>query len=156
VLSDIHIRNARLTDAVSISELISQYARSDIMLPRTPETIIEEIRNFFVAEKTSGGELVGCCAVAFFTEELAEIRSVAVKDSYRKHGVGRMLITQAEEILKEEGIKSVFALTLAEDFFAKLGYKKVEKSKFPQKIWRDCLGCSKIMQCDEVAVEKRL
>jgi amino-acid N-acetyltransferase len=154
VLSDIHIRNARLTDASAISELISLYARSDIMLPRTPETIIEEIRNFFVAEK--GTELIGCCAVAFFTEELAEIRSVAVKDSYRKKGVGRMLITQAEEILKEEGIRSVFALTLAEDFFAKLGYKKVEKTKFPQKIWRDCLGCSKIMQCDEVAVEKRL
>jgi amino-acid N-acetyltransferase len=152
VLSDIHIRNARLTDAGAISELISLYARSDIMLPRTPETIIEEIRNFFVAEK--GSELVGCCAVAFFTEELAEIRSVAVKDSYRKKGVGRMLITQAEEILKEEGIRSVFALTLAEDFFAKLGYKKVEKTKFPQKIWRDCLGCSKIMKCDEVAMEK--
>lgn len=155
MLSDIRIRNARLTDAVAISDLISQYAKSDIMLPRNPETIIEDIRDFFVAEN-SGNEIVGCCAVAFFTEELAEIRSVAVKDSYRNKGVGKKLVAHAEEILKEEGIRSVFALTLAEPFFTKIGYKKVEKNKFPQKIWRDCLGCPKIMQCDEVAVEKHI
>lgn len=154
MLSEIKIRNARLTDAAAISEMISNYAKSDIMLPRTTETIIEEIRDFFVAE--NGSELVGCCAVAFFTEELAEIRSVAVKDSYRNKGIGKMLVTHAEDILKEEGIRSIFALTLAEPFFKKLGYKKVEKNKFPQKIWRDCLGCPKIMQCDEVAVEKRI
>ena len=154
MLSDIKIRNAKLTDAVAISELISSYAKSDIMLPRTTETIIEEIRDFFVAE--NGTELAGCCAVAFFTEELAEIRSLSVKDTYRGKGVGKMLVDHAEAVLKEEGIKSIFALTLVEQFFRKLGYKKVEKNKFPQKIWRDCLGCPKIMQCDEVAVEKRI
>jgi amino-acid N-acetyltransferase len=154
VHSNIIVRSARLSDANSISDLISQYAIQGIMLARSVESIVEGIRNFIVAE--SNDQIVGCCTVSFFTEELAEIRSVAVKIDLRGKGIGSLLIEEAEKILKEEGIKYVFALTLSEPFFAKQGYHRVEKTKFPQKIWRDCLGCPKIMQCDEVAMEKEL
>ena len=151
---NITVRYAKLTDAQAISELINGYARKGIMLYKPLDTVIEGIRNFFVAENESG--LIGCCAVAFFTEELAEIRSIAVQEEYQKHGVGKLLVEKAEEILKYEGIKSVFALTYQEAFFERLGYHKVDKTKFPQKIWRDCLACSKIMQCDEIAMEKNI
>jgi amino-acid N-acetyltransferase len=151
-LSKITIRTAKLQDAVSIAHLIDAYAQQGIMLAKPAETIIQDIRNFIVAELD--GEVIGCGAVSFFTEELAEIRSVAVKKDLQNQGIGAMLVKKAEEILKEEGIKSVFALTMSEKFFKKLSYKTVEKTRFPQKIWRDCLGCSKIMQCDEVAMVK--
>ncbi len=150
--NEICIRNAKLSDALEISRLINTYSEQGLMLSKSVESIIESIRNFVVAE--FDGKIIGCCAFSFFSSELAEIRSLAVSDNLRGRGTGKMLVEKAEEIIKEEGIKSVFALTISEKFFGKLGYIKVEKSKFPQKIWRDCLGCPKIMQCDETAMEK--
>lgn len=124
------------------------------MLSKSVETIIREIRNFQVAEMD--GKLVGCCAVSFFSVDLAEIRSLAVKRDLQRHGIGALLVRSAEKTLQADGIKTAFALTLSEEFFSRLGYTKVDKARFPQKIWRDCLNCPKIMQCDEVAMEKNL
>ncbi len=150
--SDLTVRNARLSDAQAISELINSYARQNVMLPRNPDVILENIRNFFVAE--AGGRIAGCCAVSFFTEELAEIRSLAVREEWRGRGVGKLLVGQAESVLKEEGIRCAFVLTYSGPFFEKLGYRTVDKNRFPQKIWRDCMNCPKIMRCDEIAMEK--
>lgn len=152
--SEIIVRSARLPEAKAISGLIAEYAARGIMLPRAPESIIEEIRNFFVA--IVDNEIVGCCAVAFFTEELAEIRSLVVKESFQRKGIGRELVLRTEQELREEGIRRSFALTLQNSFFEKVGYHRVEKTRYPQKIWKDCLNCPKIMQCDEIAVEKDL
>jgi amino-acid N-acetyltransferase len=148
------IRNAKLREASEIASLISSYSSKNLMLSRTAESVVEEIRNFIVAEYK--GKIAGCCAVSFFTEDLAEIRSVAVDRQYKGKGIGSGLISKAEEILRDEGIKNAFVLTYVDDFFSRLGYIKVDKSKFPQKIWRDCLSCPKITQCDEIAMEKSL
>lgn len=151
---EISVRTARLSDAEPISRITAAYAESGIMLKRAPENIIENIRNFFVAE--IGGRVVGCCAISFFTLHLAEIRTLAVCDAYKRNGVGTMLVNKAEGILREEGVRSSFVLTLSPEFFLGLGYKTVSKEMFPQKIWRDCTTCPKLMECDEVAMLKEL
>ncbi|MGC8764497.1 MAG: N-acetyltransferase [Brevinematia bacterium] len=153
-MKGITIRSAKLTDAIYIEELINSYARKGLMLSRKKENIIEGIRNYLVV--VIKDEVVGCCAVSFFTETLAEIRSLAVREDYRGKGIGKELVLNAEKLLSEEGIKRVFVLTYQVEFFRKLGYSIVDKSSFPQKIWRDCLNCSKIMQCDEVAMQKTI
>jgi amino-acid N-acetyltransferase len=154
VTETVSVRTARLIDAEAISRLASEYAMSGVMLKRSPENIIENIRNFFVAE--SGGRVVGCCAISFFTLHLAEIRTVAVSDRFQHRGVGTMLVRKAEGILREEGVLSAFVLTLVPGFFSGLGYREVEKEMFPQKIWRDCTNCPKLMNCDEIAMLKDL
>ncbi len=154
MLSNILARNAKLSDAKEISELIGSFSRKGIMLPKPVEVIVEDIRNFISAQ--SDGKIIGCAAIAFFSEDTAEIRSLAVAEDFQNKGVGRLLVSKAEEILKEEGIKTVFVLTYSDVFFEKLGYTRVDKMKFPQKIWRDCLGCPKLIQCDEVAMEKNI
>jgi len=148
------VRYALLSDAGAIAAITAEYAREGIMLERSAENVIENIRNFFVAEHQ--GEVVGCCAVAFYTSGLAEIRSVAVLPNYKRRGTGRLLVEKAEEILKEEGVKEVFVLTLNPHFFGKLGYSEIKKEYFPQKIWRDCTHCPKLMACDEIAMVKNL
>ncbi len=150
----ITIRTARLSDAVAIEEISSRYATQGYMLKRAPENIIENIRNFFVAERN--GSVIGSCAISFFTLHLAEIRTLAVVDSFKRQGVGSMLVRKAEEVLYEEGVKTAFVLTLSPDFFNSLGYHQVEKEMFPQKIWRDCTNCPKLMACDEIAMIKEL
>jgi len=37
-------------------------------------------------------------------------------------------------------------------FFTRLGFKVVDKSLLPHKIWADCLQCVKFPSCDEIAV----
>jgi amino-acid N-acetyltransferase len=152
--TDTSVRNARLADASAISRITEGYAGAGIMLKRPVENIIEHIRDFFVADYK--GRVIGCCAIAFYTVKLAEIRSLAVLDEFRSKGIGRLLVEKAEAVLTEEGVKEVFVLTLNPGFFSKMGYKQIEKEYFPQKIWRDCTNCPKLMACDEIAMVKTL
>jgi amino-acid N-acetyltransferase len=85
-------------------------------------------------------------------EDLAEVRSLAVRDDRMGQGVGTELV---EACLSEAivlGITRVFALTYKPGFFEKMGFKRVDKSELPHKIWSDCLKCSKFPDCDEVAL----
>jgi amino-acid N-acetyltransferase len=148
------VRNARLADAAAISQITAVYAGQGIMLKRPAENIIENIRNFFVADYR--GSVIGCCAIAFYTVRLAEIRSLAVIEEFRKTGIGKLLVDKAESVLCEEGVKEVFVLTLNPGFFSRQGYTEIEKEYFPQKIWRDCTSCPKLMACDEIAMVKKL
>ncbi len=148
------VRYARLSDAGAISAITAEYAREGVMLERSAESVIENIRNFFVAEHQ--GKIIGCCAIAFYTSKLAEIRSVAVLAQHKRKGIGRLLVEKAEEILREEGVKEVFVLTLSPDFFGSIGFSEIKKEYFPQKIWRDCTHCPKLMACDEIAMVKNL
>jgi len=151
-MENVTVRFAKLTEAEDITTLINYYAGNGLMLPRRKEEVIENIRNYLVA--LFENKVIGCCALSFFTEEIAEIRSLAVAENFRGKGIGRKLVIEAENVLKEEGISRVFVLTYQHDFFKKLGYEVVDKTTFPQKIWRDCLSCSKIMKCDEIAMQK--
>ena len=151
---DAVVRFARLADAGAIAAITAEYARAGIMLERSAEDVIENIRNFFVAEIES--RIVGCCAIAFYTSRLAEIRSVAVFPQYKRKGAGSMLVRKAEEVLREEGVQEVFVLTLNPHFFSSMGYAEIRKEYFPQKIWRDCTHCPKLMACDEIAMVKKL
>ena len=152
--SELYVRYARLADAPAISAITAEYARQGIMLERSGENIVENIRNFFVAEYN--GEVIGCCAIAFYTLKLAEIRSLAVFNRYKMRGIGRLLVEKAESVLREEGVGEVFVLTLSREFFRRLGYSEIKKEYFPQKIWRDCTHCPKLMACDEIAMMKTL
>ena len=152
--SELHVRYARLADATAISAITAEYARQGIMLERSDESIVENIRNFFVAEYN--GEVIGCCAIAFYNSKLAEIRSLAVFNRYKMKGIGRLLVEKAETVLREEGVSEVFVLTLSSEFFRRLGYREIQKEYFPQKIWRDCTHCPKLMACDEIAMVKTL
>jgi len=53
---------------------------------------------------------------------------------------------------KQFGVKKVFVLTYIPEFFKKVGFKEIEKSQLPQKIWGDCIRCPKFPECDEIAL----
>jgi amino-acid N-acetyltransferase len=52
------------------------------------------------------------------------------------------------------GIERVFCLTYQIDFFAKLGFVKVDRSRLPEKVWGECVRCHRFLDCDEVAMWK--
>ncbi|MCX8070116.1 MAG: N-acetyltransferase [Thermodesulfovibrionales bacterium] len=144
------IRKAKISDVKAIQELININAKKEQMLPRALNDIYENLRDFYVCEEK--GKVVGVCALRILWEDLAEIRSLAVVEEWKKRGIGKKLVSLCLNEAKELGIKKVFALTYQTEFFKKLNFKEIHKKKLPQKIWGDCLRCPKFPDCDEHAV----
>ena len=145
------IRKARMSDVKGIQQLIAEYARKGDMLPRSLADIYENLRDYFVFEETNG-ELAGSAAIHIMWEDLAEVRSLAVREGKMRRGVGTQLVESCISEAIVLGIDRVFALTYKPEFFEKLGFHVVDKAELPQKIWADCLKCSKFPDCDEVAL----
>lgn len=150
MINKIGIRRAKISDVKQIHKFINEFAKKEIMLARSLNELYEGLRDFVIYE--DDGILKGVCALRVLWEDLAEIRSLAVKEEYQKKGIGKALVEQCIEDAKNLGIRRVFALTYKPEFFKKLGFKNIDKSKLPQKIWGDCLKCPKFPECDEHAV----
>ena len=148
------IRKAKVNDVKEIQQLIKSYSTRGEMLPRSLSELYDNVRDFivFIRER----KVTGVCAIHICWEDLAEIRSLAVDEKFRKQGIGAKLVKTCLRESKALGVKRVFALTYQEDFFEKLGFKKVDKNVLPQKIWGDCLRCVKFPDCDEIALVKEL
>lgn len=144
------VRKARTTDVPAIQRLVSFYAQKGDLLPRTLQELYERVRDFYVFEHD--GQIAGVCSLFVYGADLAEIRSLAVEAEFEGRGIGRAVaeacIAEARDLL----IKRVFALTYKTAFFERLGFRVVNKIDLPEKIWKDCLKCSKFYHCDEVAV----
>lgn len=148
------IRSAKIPDVKAIHTLISSYAERDRMLFRSMADIYEKLQTFSVAE--ADGSVVGCFALEVIWSNLAEIKSLAVDETKKEKGIGRMLVTAAIEQAIRLGVPKVFALTLEPDFFEKLGFEIVKKETLPMKVWSDCAKCPKQQNCDEIAVIKKV
>lgn len=144
------IKKAKISHIKQIHKFINEFAKKETMLARSLNELYEGIRDFVIYEED--GVIKGVCAIRILWEDLAEIRSLAVKEEFQKSGIGRALVQKCLKDAKTLGIQKVFALTYQPDFFKKLGFKDIDKSKLPQKIWGDCLKCPKFPECDEHAV----
>ncbi len=124
------------------------------MLFRSLADIYENLQTFLVAQQ--GRAVVGCCAIEVIWADLAEIKSLAVKEGNQGEGVGTKLVIAALEQAEKLGVPKVIALTMEPKFFVKNGFKIVEKGALPMKVWSDCARCPKQQSCDEIAVIKRI
>jgi amino-acid N-acetyltransferase len=148
--SGLTVRKAVMRDIPPILDLINGYAARGIMLPRTEFELSEAIRDFTVVMR--GTELLGCGALHFYSPTTAEIRSLAVAESAKTHGVGRKLVTALISEAQNFELDAVFAFTYVVEFFNKVGFHVVERGVLPLKAWKDCLRCPKFQACDEIAV----
>ena len=146
----VRIRKATVRDAEEVRKLINAYASENRMLPRSLSEIYENIRDYHVAE--DGGQVVGSSALHIFWNDLAELRSLAVRGDHLGKRVGIDLIRKVLSEAPALGIKKVFILTAIPGYFEKVGFRTVEKSELPQKIWAECIRCPKFPDCDEVAM----
>jgi amino-acid N-acetyltransferase len=144
------VRKAVMHDIPPILDLINGYAAKGIMLPRTEFELSEAIRDFTVV--TLEDELLGCGALHFYTPTLGEIRSLAVHERAKTHGVGRHLVKALVEEAQEYQLEAVFAFTYVVEFFRKVGFREVERGALPLKAWKDCVRCPKFQACDEIAM----
>ena len=147
---NIEVRKASMQDIPALLELINGYAAKGIMLARTEFELSENMRDFMVAY--DGSRLAGCGALHFYSPTVGEVRSLAVAESHKTHGIGRLVVEALVYEAKLYGLDAVFAFTYVPGFFARVGFNEVERGELPLKAWKDCLRCPKFHSCDEIAV----
>ncbi len=146
----IRVEPARLADVEAIHELVTYWADRGEMLHRSINEIFEAIRDFKVARVED--RFVGCGSLRIMGTDLAEIRSLAVREDAQAKGVGAAIVAACVEDARQFGLERVFALTYKPGFFERQGFRIANVMEFPQKVWGECVRCPFFTNCKEVAV----
>lgn len=153
--ANVVIRRARAGDAEAISRLIAVFAAEALMLRRTPE-MVELALDDYVVGVDAAGKIVACGALKEYSPSVAEVAAIAVSRDVHGGGVGKAIVGAVERLALKRGVYDVFALTLQPAFFAAIGYQRVDRARYPEKIRRDCLACSRRFACNEICFAKNL
>ena len=152
---DLFVRRAQQRDAAAISALNNSFADEGQMLRRTPDVISLSIDDYVVVQHTNGA-LLACGALKEYSPSVAEVAAIAVSKAAHGKGLGRAIVSAVEDLARRRGTYDVFALTLQPEFFAAIGYQRVDRARYPEKIRRDCLVCARRFACNEICFAKNL
>ena len=164
----IKIQKAQVRDVQEILDLVNGYAAADIMLPRGPQYLYENIRDFIIASdykvpvyammetREELHLIVACGSLHVLWDDIAEIRALAIHPDYQHLGLGKKLVNHLIDDARLLGIKRVYTFTLTEDFFRTVGFKRQKREELPAKMWGECSRCPKFFKCDEVGMVKVL
>jgi amino-acid N-acetyltransferase len=149
------VLRASVTDAAIIHDLINGYARKGEMLPRTMSEVYQNLRDFYVV-RDGDGATVACGALHILWEDLAEIKSLAVREDLQGQRIGARLVDACVDDARQLGLSTVFALTYRPGFFERLGFDQADVMTLPRKVWGECYRCPKFPGCNEIAMVRRL
>ncbi|RUO31742.1 argininosuccinate lyase [Aliidiomarina sedimenti] len=145
------VRQARLSDVDAIYELITYWTGKGEHLPRPKADIMQAIHTFAVVEVEN--KVVGCAALYVYGTGLAEIRSLGLKPGLEGRGLGAAIVHFLLGQARDLHINRVIVLTRAAEFFRRLGFKDADKSRWPEKVMKDCELCPRKHNCDESGLE---
>jgi amino-acid N-acetyltransferase len=137
VSGNLHVRRARTSDVFTIRHLLDAYAGQRILLSKETVTLFEDVQEFWVAE--IAGAVVGCGALHVMWEDLAEVRTLAVRPNDRGKGVGHALLEKLLDIAVELGIARVFCLTFEVDFFQRHGFDVIDGTPVSPEVFTQLL-----------------
>ena len=146
-----HLLRASIADAKAICELVNTFARRGEMLPRTMAEVYANLRDFYVV-RDDAGETIACGGLHILWEDLAEIKSLAVREDMQGLGLGQRIVEACVHEARELGLTTAFALTYRPGFFEKLGFTQADVMTLPRKVWGECYRCPKFPGCNEIAM----
>ena len=125
------VEGAEAGDKAQIRELLAECG-----LPYEDVSPSDRQRFLLVRERTSAGSrLIGVIGLEMLGSSVGLLRSLAVSPSYRGRGLASQLVREAEEHARSCGLRELYLLTTtAEGFFARRGYRKVERHTVPAEI----------------------
>ncbi len=131
---EVKIRPARLEDAAALTKLNREEMGYDYPVEKTEiqlEKLLSDKKNgIFVAE--TAGEVVGYVHLVdydlLYADHMKNIMGIAVRSDCRRMGIGKMLLTAAEEWARDSGAAGVRLVsgstrTGAHAFYRSLGYE---------------------------------
>lgn len=145
-------RKAKFDDVEPIYQLVRDYAAQGDMLPRSRNTLYENLRDIVVAEEN--GTVVGVGALRIMWDRLAEVCMMAIVPTHIRQGIGAEIVRRLLNEGDALGIEKVFTLTYKPEFFETLGFLRISREELPQKVWKECIDCPKYPNCDEIAMIK--
>ena len=108
------VRPAKTMDVKAIRSLVDSYAAPGQMLSKETVTLYESVQEFIVAEVD--GVVVGCGALHILWEDLAEVRTMAVKKELNRQGIGHKILEAIIARAGEVGVEKIFCLTFQTEF----------------------------------------
>lgn len=150
----IKVRKAGVNDADKIHDLLQLYSKLGRLLPRSTKEILLHLDSFLISEENH--VFAGCASLEVFTDDLGEVRSLAVDPKLAQSGHGRLLVAELETAAHRLGLKRLMALTYVPIFFEKLGFTIIGMESLPEKVFGVCVTCPKFKRCDELAMIKYL
>ncbi len=142
---------AAYSDIDGIYSILNPYSSEGLILKRPRKDIEKNIDKFFTAKIKNN--IAGVISYYKYSDELIEIRSLAVKKEYYNNNIGAALVgTLVNKLLKDYKNVKIFALSYVPDFFKKAGFIEVLRDSLPEKIWKDCKNCAHQYDCGETAL----
>ena len=133
------IRSARTADVPVISKLIDSNVESGRLLSKATVTLYEDVQEFCVAELSADATVAGCGALHVMWEDLAEIRTVAVREDCQGLGIGHAIVDALLERARAVGVNRVFVLTFAVDFFGRHGFQEINGTPVAAEVYQELL-----------------
>jgi len=131
------VRPAKTMDVKSIRALVDSYAAPGQMLAKETVTLYESVQEFVVAELD--GVVVGCGALHILWEDLAEVRTVAVKKELNRQGIGHKILEAIIKRAGEVGVEKIFCLTFQTEFFGSHGFEVIEGTPVDPVVYSELL-----------------
>jgi len=140
-----------INDIKNMQELVQGDVENGNILVRSESEMATNIRSYKVVYNKD--ELIGFVALHIHSVNLAEIRSLIVKDKYQGQGIGKELIKHCIDEAKQLNIQELLVLTYKKALFEKFSFNEIQKESIPDtKIWADCIKCKHFPICDEVSL----
>jgi len=138
-------------DIKNMQKLVEVDVQNGNILDRNYNEMATTIRSYTAVKIDN--EIIGFVALHIHTVELAEIRSLVVKDEYRNRGIAKTLIQKTIDEAKNIKLKRLLVLTYKKALFVTFNFIEIAKESIPEtKIWADCIKCKHFPICDEISL----
>jgi amino-acid N-acetyltransferase len=131
------VRWARTSDIRAIRDIVAPMAESRVLIAKDAVTYYESLQQFRVADL--GERVVGCGALHVMWEDLAEIRTLAVRPEAKGSGVGSALLETLVQDARDLGVERLFCLTFEVDFFSRHGFDVIEGQAVEPEVYAELL-----------------
>ncbi len=151
---DYAVRRAKTTDVTAIRALVDANVDSGRLLDKATVALFEDIQEFWVATAPDG-DVAGCGALHVMWEDLAEIRTLAVSADHQGRGVGTQIVRALLDTAREVGVRRVFVLTFAVEFFRSHGFAEIAGVATTPEVYAELLrsydeGVAEFLDLDRV------
>ena len=132
------LRPALPADVHAIANLVEPYADKHILITKHLVAYFEDIQEFLVAVDETD-QVIGCGALHVMWTDLAEIRTLAVREGWVGRRVGHALLDALVDQARAMGLERVFCLTFEIDFFVGHGFTEIQGTPVEPDVYNQLL-----------------
>jgi amino-acid N-acetyltransferase len=134
---EVVVRRARTPDVRAIRSLVEPMTESRRIVTKDAVAYYEAVHEFRVVEVD--GEVVGCGALHVMWEDLAEVRTVAVRPELKGRGLGSAVLVELLQDARDLGVRRVFCLTFETAFFGRHGFERIDGQAVEPEVYAELL-----------------